>query len=52
MGRAAMSIECAFLGTPARDAESKVSKSGKLYLRFSHRSAAPINDFHDDPTGF
>jgi single-stranded DNA-binding protein len=32
-----MSIECAFLGTLARDAERKVSKSGKSYLRFSCR---------------
>ena len=32
-----MSIEVAFFGTLARDAEAKVSKSGKSYLRFSAR---------------
>jgi single-stranded DNA-binding protein len=30
-------IECAFFGALARDAESKVSKSGKKYLRFTTR---------------
>jgi single-strand DNA-binding protein len=32
-----MSIECAFFGTLARDAESKTSKTGKHYLRFTAR---------------
>jgi single-stranded DNA-binding protein len=32
-----MSIECAFFGSLARDAEAKVSKSGKNYLRLSVR---------------
>ena len=32
-----MSIECAFFGALARDAESKTSKSGKEYLRFTVR---------------
>jgi single-strand DNA-binding protein len=32
-----MSIECAFFGTLARDAESKTSKAGKHYLRFTAR---------------
>jgi hypothetical protein len=35
-----------------RDFWNQVSKSGKRYLRFSHRSAAPVNHFHDDPIGF
>jgi single-stranded DNA-binding protein len=33
-----MSIECALFGTLGRDAESKVSKSGKPYLRLNIRS--------------
>ena len=32
-----MGIECAFVGALARDAESKTSKSGKEYLRFTVR---------------
>jgi hypothetical protein len=32
-----MSIECAFFGTLGRDAESKISKNGKPYLRFTCR---------------
>jgi single-stranded DNA-binding protein len=32
-----MSIECAFLGTLSRDAEAKVSKSGKQYLSMNMR---------------
>ena len=30
-------IECAFLGTLGQDAELKISKSGRSYLRFSMR---------------
>ena len=30
-------IECAFFGTLGRDAESKVSKTGKPYLRLNVR---------------
>jgi len=30
-------IECAFFGAVARDAESKTSKTGKPYLRFTAR---------------
>jgi single-stranded DNA-binding protein len=32
-----MSIECAFLGTLGKDAESKVSGSGKSYVRLNVR---------------
>jgi single-strand DNA-binding protein len=32
-----MTIECAFFGTLARDAEHKMSQKGKPYLRFSVR---------------
>ena len=30
-------IECAFLGTLGQDAELKISKSGRSYIRFSMR---------------
>jgi single-stranded DNA-binding protein len=33
-----VSLECAFMGTIARDAEAKISKSGKSYLRFTIRA--------------